>query len=186
MRAPAIELDRIDAHGPQHYEERFPLAEQDLEREEVIDAGEVRLVADAAPGGGKGDYEVTGTIDYTADLACSRCLEPFPFAISASFHLTYRARPEGMTVEEELELSENELDLEFCNGRSIPLRDIALEQVQLAIPMKPLCSESCSGLCPRCGTSLNRTPCACSDEISDDRWGALQEIREQLTRKSEQ
>jgi uncharacterized protein len=27
--------------------------------------------------------------------------------------------------------------------------------------MKPLCSDACRGLCPECGTNLNRTECGC-------------------------
>jgi uncharacterized protein len=38
---------------------------------------------------------------------------------------------------------------------------MAAEQVYLEIPMKPLCSPECRGLCPRCGANLNTETCAC-------------------------
>ena len=54
--------------------------------------------------------------------------------------------------------------MEYYSERSVSLREIAAEQVQLSIPMKPLCEENCQGLCPTCGANLNRgrlfVPCS--------------------------
>jgi hypothetical protein len=42
----------------------------------------------------------------------------------------------------------------------------------LELPLAPLCSESCRGLCPTCGANRNRDECLCEQEV-DPRWSAL-------------
>jgi uncharacterized protein len=87
--------------------------------------------------------------------------------------------------EEEIEITPDELDIEFYSQRAIPLRDLAIEQIQLSIPMKPLCDDNCLGLCPQCGVNRNRETCSCQASIADERWGALQGIREEIAKKRE-
>jgi len=48
-----------------------------------------------------------------------------------------------------------------------------------------LCDESCLGLCAECGANRNREKCGCETSLVDDRWGALQGIREQLAKKKD-
>jgi uncharacterized protein len=52
------------------------------------------------------------------------------------------------------------------------------EQLYLSLPMKPLCQDACKGLCPSCGTNLNRGACDCSNQWIDPRFAALREIHE--------
>ena len=40
-------------------------------------------------------------------------------------------------------------------------------------PIKPLCCEECLGLCPECGTNLNKEKCKCNAAPVDPRWGTL-------------
>jgi uncharacterized protein len=46
----------------------------------------------------------------------------------------------------------------------------------LALPQKMLCREECAGLCPSCGTNLNRARCVCTGDQLDSRWASLQKI----------
>jgi uncharacterized protein len=54
------------------------------------------------------------------------------------------------------------------------------EQFVLALPMKPLCSATCKGLCVHCGANLNQGPCACAPQWTDPRLAVLKEIRTKL------
>ena len=45
--------------------------------------------------------------------------------------------------------------------------DLVREAVILALPLKPLCSGDCKGLCPVCGADLNRSQCDCVREKTD-------------------
>jgi uncharacterized protein len=51
--------------------------------------------------------------------------------------------------------------------------DLVREAVILSVPAKPLCSENCKGLCPVCGTDLNRSTCSCAKKDIDPRWDQL-------------
>ena len=183
MAAPIIDFDFIDEHGPQDYRGTFDVAPSELDRDEVAGISPVTIETQVAPSETAGEYIADGTVNFTADYTCSRCLEPYPIANSSSFHVRFRPRP-AVAEEEEIEITEaEELDVEFYSDRSVPLRDLAVEQVQLSIPMKPLCEENCLGLCAHCGANRNRESCKCDEAVTDGRWGALQDIRDQLAKK---
>jgi uncharacterized protein len=47
------------------------------------------------------------------------------------------------------------------------------EEFSLALPVKPLCSPDCRGICPNCGKNLNNGPCSCSSAGADPRFASL-------------
>ena len=174
-----IDFNDIDENGPRTYRGAFDVTAGDLDRDEVAEGGKVEIEANVEKGGPPGEYIVDGSARFTADLSCSRCLEPYPFANASQFHVRFRPFPGGSGGEnDEVEIAdEGELDVEFYRDRSVPLRDLAVEQVQLSIPMKPLCDESCLGLCPKCGANRSREKCQCDASMVDERWGAMKGIR---------
>ncbi|HUP60124.1 MAG TPA: DUF177 domain-containing protein [Thermoanaerobaculia bacterium] len=179
-----IQFDVIDEHGPQTYRGTCEISASELARPEFDNVLASTIEANVQNGDLPGEYIADGTSTFTADLNCSRCVEPFPFANTSTFHVRFRPRPEVSEENEEIEITgKEELDVEFYSERAIPLRDLALEQIQLSIPMKPLCDESCLGLCPACGASRSREQCSCEASIVDDRWDALKGIREELSKK---
>ena len=62
-------------------------------------------------------------------------------------------------------------------GDELDLEPLARDAVILELPLAPLCSEGCLGLCPTCGANRNTEPCACAPP-SDPRWSALDALRE--------
>lgn len=180
---PVIDFDDIDENGPRSYQATFELSPADLQRDDVTGVGPVTIDAHVDQGDGAGTYKVDGQVAFTADYECARCLEPYPIANTSAFHLTFAPRPEASEEDEEVEVGPDELDVEFYSERVVPLKQLAAEQIQLSIPMKPLCEESCLGLCPQCGANRNREVCSCQSSAGDERWGALQDIREQLAKK---
>jgi uncharacterized protein len=181
-----IDFNAIDEHGPQSYRGTFDVPSSELDRVELESGGTVELEATVRTGNVEGEYVAEGTSQVTADLSCSRCLEPSPFANTAPFHIRFRPRPEALTEAEEIEIKEaEELDVEFYSERVFPLRDLAVEQIQLSLPMKPLCDENCLGLCPTCGANRTREDCQCATSLVDERWGALKAIGVELKKKNE-
>jgi uncharacterized metal-binding protein YceD (DUF177 family) len=187
MSEAVIVFDEIDKHGPQTYRGTFEVPAKEMAREEVSSPGTIVIEAKADKGQLPGEYLIEGSSQFTADLNCSRCAEPYPFANASTFAVRFRPRPESFGEEdEEVEISsEEELDVEFYSERTVPLRDLALEQIQLSIPMKPLCDDACLGLCPQCGANRSREECSCATEIRDERWGALAGIRAELAKKKD-
>lgn len=183
-----INFDDIDKHGPQTYGAVFEIAAGELERDEIAAVGPVTIELRAEKGPLPGEYIADGTAAFTADFSCSRCVEPYPVANRSAFHVRFRPRPVASASgeEEEIEITEaEELDVEYYAERQVSLRDLAIEQIQLSVPMKPLCDESCLGLCPQCGANRNRESCDCEKSVADPRWVALQGIREELAKKKD-
>ena len=79
---------------------------------------------------------------------------------------------------DEQEIQEDDLSTAFYEDDKIDLGQLMREQFLLSLPMKPLCSDACRGLCPVCGTNLNRGSCDCKSTWDDPRLAALREIRE--------
>lgn len=184
---PIIDFDRVDDQGPQEYRGPVALTAADLDNEEVEQVGAVEMDVTVRKGdsGDPREYQAEGTVKYEADLRCARCLEPYPFANTSPFTVRFRPLAKGSGSEEEIEIGRDELEIEFYDERQIPLKQLAAEQIQLSLPMKPLCEEKCQGLCPRCGSNLNRGACSCAENVMDDRWDALKNIREQIAKKKD-
>jgi len=100
---------------------------------------------------------VTVEIVTEIDLECCRCLERFKLPVRASCNYTFS--PDPKKSDEDLELSYEELGMNYYRDDVIDLDDIVVEQIILQIPVKPLCSESCKGLCKVCGINLNVVEC---------------------------
>lgn len=185
MHDQLIDFTEIDQTGPKQVEARFSVDAGDFPGEEVERVGDAEIRAVARKGDLPGEYLLAGEVTYTADLRCSRCAEPYPFANSASFTVRYRPLPPGSEQPSEVELGDEELETEFYSEPQVPLRQVAVDQIQLSLPMKPLCDEGCQGLCPKCGANLNRGKCNCNENVFDDRWSALQGLRDQLNKKKD-
>jgi uncharacterized protein len=119
-----------------------------------------------------GRYRVAGHVAGEIELTCGRCLEAFTLAVASEFDLRYVPRAENVG-EGEREVGEDDLTTAFYDQDQIDLSELMAEQVHLALPMKPLCSEGCKGLCPHCGTNLNAGACDCSETWEDPRLAVL-------------
>ncbi len=115
--------------------------------------------------------------DIGVDLAfsCGRCLEDMKEHISGEiatyYEKTDRAIPEG----EELTESDDVEILDY-GAKTIDLRRRIEELVNLNLPMKPLCSADCKGLCAECGRNLNEGTCECGTRQEDPRWHTLKTL----------
>jgi uncharacterized protein len=122
------------------------------------------------------DIFVRGNLQGTLSLSCSRCLTAFNFPVESDFDLLLAPSPDQVAALEE-ELTKADLDRDFYTGETVNLESILREQVMLALPLKPLCAETCKGLCPRCGADLNQEPCQCPQEESTSPLAILKNIK---------
>ena len=123
----------------------------------------------------EGLERVTGRAQTRLELQCSRCLDPLEVPIDARFELRYVPAAEN-SGEGEMEIAEDDLTTAFYREGALDVIEMLREQFQLALPMKPLCTESCKGLCSECGTNLNRTDCGHAPKWEDPRMAALKEL----------
>ncbi len=119
---------------------------------------------------------VRGRATLSLGSACSRCLEPVSLAIDTPLEVALfplgsepAPRPDGEIAPEDMGVATYEDD-------EIDLGGIVHDEVFLELPMNPVCSESCAGLCPTCGTNLNEQRCACKP-APDPRWSALRQLK---------
>ncbi len=115
---------------------------------------------------------VRGSVETELDAACRRCLVAVPVTVRDSVDLLF----EALSPEEQDELSGEVYALPE-RGDQLDLSTAIREQVVLRIPDYVLCSESCRGLCPKCGAELNREQCGCVLESPGDAWEALRKIK---------
>jgi len=127
-----------------------------------------------------------GRLTATLECACSRCLEPFEVPVAVDLDLVFlpvsaagrRSPLSGPDRDEDGEaLTEDGLGVSFYKDDALDLSEIIREQFVLALPMKPLCSPDCRGLCPVCGRNRNRDSCACRAEWIDPRLEPLKHLR---------
>ena len=124
----------------------------------------------------KEHFRLVGRVQTTLELECGRCLEPFTSPVDAQFDLRYHPHVEN-TGEGERAIEEDDLTTAFYEHDEIDLGQLMQEQFYLSLPMKPLCSVDCRGLCPVCGTNLNRGTCSCDRRWEDPRLAALKSLR---------
>ncbi len=111
--------------------------------------------------------EVVGT--------CARCLEEYAFGLDHPF--VFVLEPRAAAPSESARLSAEDLALSYYEGDEIDLTPLVHEQIILALPTRPLCGESCRGLCPRCGANLNAGACGCPAAPPDLRLAVLHTLR---------
>jgi len=125
----------------------------------------------------KQQFRLVGSVRTRLELACSRCLEAFSMPVEQTFDLRYQPHAQN-GGEGEREIEEDDLTTAFYENDEIDLGQLMREQFYLALPMKPLCSDTCQGLCPVCGKNLNRESCGCKREWDDPRMAALRALRD--------
>jgi uncharacterized protein len=124
------------------------------------------------------DIRVVGDFVTQLELRCARCLEQVLRNVAGDFDLIYRPQGADGGIRDRA-IGGPEADVGYYQGEGLLLEDVLREQVLLAVPLKAICNDTCKGLCPICGKNLNFETCACQP-IQDQRWGALQKIRDQL------
>ncbi|MGN5239719.1 MULTISPECIES: YceD family protein [unclassified Rhodococcus (in: high G+C Gram-positive bacteria)] len=110
---------------------------------------------------------VTGTVRADTAGECSRCLEPFTGEVSLYLTELF-AYPNSVTDQttQEDEVYRIEDDL-------IDLEPAIVDAVGLELPLRPLCTDDCAGLCAECGIRLAIAESGHGHEILDPRWAGL-------------
>ena len=126
----------------------------------------------------KEKFRLVGHARTQLELGCSRCLEPYALPVDAEFDLRYLPAT-AISTESERELQDEDVETAFYENDQIDVNELLREQFYLALPMKPLCSEGCRGLCPQCGTNLNTGTCACAPAWEDPRLAPLKALVKQ-------
>jgi uncharacterized protein len=118
---------------------------------------------------------VSGVMDTVVELQCGRCLKNFDMDIKSRLEVVYHPAKE-IGKEEHRELKGDELESGFYSDDTLDTVDVLREQLLLSVPMRPLCSEDCKGLCPVCGADLSEVQCNCEIREEDPRLSVLKNL----------
>jgi uncharacterized protein len=149
----------------------------DLQIEEEVAFGNISAPVKAQLRVEKLGTEILVRGNFTAEviLQCSRCLKDFTHIISVPVDAVYHPIDE-LKGEDHYEIKNEELDTDFYSGDELELTTLLQEQIDLNIPMKPLCADICKGICPVCGIDLNLNNCTCQDKKIDPRFEGLKKL----------
>ncbi len=154
------------------------------------------LVLDEDPGEGEalhaegvhGDVKVTrlsdsllvqGDIDARVLVECSRCLERFALPVDARLEEQFLPTIDvetGAPVRREA-YEENDQAFDIDPNHLMDLTEPVRQALLVALPMKPLHSEDCKGICSQCGANLNEHPGHAHEREPDLRWAKLSELK---------
>lgn len=126
---------------------------------------------------------IYGNLHTRIEIVCARCLDSVIEEISRDFDLFYRPMKSIPLDEEEAHLNLDDTQIAFFEGDGLFLADVLAEQVNLALPMKVICSSDCRGLCPHCGANLNSEECRCEKGGSDARLAPLARLKQDWFKK---
>jgi uncharacterized protein len=171
----ALNLSKIrTAH--ERFEREYPSDTVELRSEDFAVDRPVTLAFDIHKD--KQQFRLAGGVQTTLRLPCSRCLEPFDWAVDAIFDLRYQPHAENRG-EGERQIEEDDMTTAFYEHDEIDLGQLMTEQFYLSLPMKPLCNETCKGLCPVCGTNRNKAVCTCDTSWEDPRLAVLKALKKE-------
>src|SRR6201995_1047317 len=122
---------------------------------------------------------VTGTASAPVVGECARCLESLTSGVEANFQELYHYEPSP-------DPDEDEDDVLLLDGDLLDLEPVLRDAVGLALPLAPLCSDDCAGLCPECGLRLaDAGPGPRHDDAVLPEWEALRKLTTSSSNESE-
>ncbi len=113
-----------------------------------------------------------GVAKTEVNMQCSRCLESYPHSLEVKLDFLVKVGKDRI----EIEYQDQAEELIFAGNQFFSLDRLVKETIILNLPLKPLCSEDCKGLCSVCGVNLNVSSCKCKKEEPDPRLGKLKDL----------
>ncbi|NIA02511.1 MAG: hypothetical protein GWP15_03945 [Nitrospirae bacterium] len=96
-------------------------------------------------------------------LNCEKCLKP----ISQTVKIAHIEK--NFLLHEPEKINDlNDLYLVETKHMTIDLTEALRQEIILHFPAVQVCSTGCKGICPKCGTDLNKKKCKCKIETEED------------------
>lgn len=115
---------------------------------------------------------------------CIRCLDLVELEVERKIQELYRYEPGSekgtrapkksrRNSEPEEDIDVNAVDELWMDGNVMDLQNPIRDAIVLDLPINPLCTEDCLGLCPDCGQKWESLPSDHAHEAIDARWAGL-------------
>jgi uncharacterized protein len=105
---------------------------------------------------------VTGSATVPVTAECGRCLADVRTTVEAPVQELFAYSPEP-----------GDDEAPRLDGDYLDLEPVLRDAVVLALPVNPLCTPDCEGLCPDCGERMDTLPDDHTHDDTDPRWAAL-------------
>lgn len=117
---------------------------------------------------------ITASTDFKVKYECDRCGCEYRSNLKSDYRMVY--------LMNEVPEETDSINVSYLGKETdkIDLKNDVREFAFLSVPMKRLCKEDCKGLCPKCGTDLNKNQCKCIVDEVDPRWRPLMELKDKL------
>ena len=118
---------------------------------------------------------VTGEAAAMARIECSRCLEPATLEVEIGFEEEFTPLNSDLVGGSENEGAESTFDpaLLIDDRNQLDLTEALGQAMAASLPIAPLCTEGCKGICPGCWRNRNESNCDCDQRPTDPRWATL-------------
>lgn len=124
---------------------------------------------------------VEANLSREISCSCSRCLIEFGQPITMKIEEEFLPRVDVDTGARLDSSSESYENFYITQNHILDLAEAADQYVEMNVPMRPVCSAQCKGICVTCGVDLNQQECRCPEDYIDPRWGALADIARSRT-----
>ncbi|HVC80337.1 MAG TPA: DUF177 domain-containing protein [Chloroflexota bacterium] len=117
-----------------------------------------------------------GDAEGTVVLECGRCVEPFTAPIRVHFEEEFAPSVEVHTGAP-LPPPVDDLTFTIDGNHILDLSEALRQNILASLPIQPICTPTCAGLCPVCGGNRNLRPCPCvEDQEGNQPFAALRSL----------
>ena len=147
------------------HEVEVPTSRFDLNFEDVQFLSQVRVSVQLLRHGDDNVY-IKAKVSTRTEMQCGKCLEMFNKDIEATYEVQFTPHRNPEKAEQD-NIEDGE---RYYDGETFDLSDDTRNALVIQVPIWPLCSQNCEGLCHTCGANLNEAYCTCeeTDEIEDN------------------
>ena len=118
---------------------------------------------------------VTGTVSAPTVGQCARCLSPISGDVNVRFTEMF-ADPDAVS-EADTDDDDDDDEVGHIVDDKVDIEQTIVDAVGLELPLSPVCSDDCPGLCPECGVALATAEEGHGHDVIDPRWAKLAELK---------
>ncbi len=138
--------------------------------------------------GGTQTIIARGSIQVTLSYLCGRCTADQEMVLDIPLDAVLMPRSEAVGEDEddqEVELTQEDLDVSFYDGSEIDLSDVVREAIYLEVPTYPSCGIEPAQDCPNWQANMSQQVQKMKDNDGDLRWEALRALKARMSDKAD-